>query len=671
MAIRYRSIKRSLRNGLSFPGPARSQPSLRWLLVLVLMGFAGLRAHAQEDRFTVLEKRLRDLSATAPGLNQKADLSVTSISIQEFLRGLASTHNLNLTIDPSLNQKVTNYFSDETVTNILMYLARQFNLDFTFIGSIITVGPYNDPLANRPPPPKEVHISYDSLTRSISFDLRDDTLSAVARRITQLTNKNIMVLPDLYNRRVTGYVQSLSLQGALEKLAITNSFKLNTTNDNVIVLEPLRADEEMVTRENPQPNANYMIRRVNKTPNSTGSSSVEVNDGTGGTHMVTLNVLNAPIREVVKNIAEQARINYFEYSDLAGNTTASVNNMEFGEALGYILKDTKYTFTVDHGVYMIGERKDEGLRSQKLVQLQYRSADSLMDIIPQELRQGVEIKEFKELNGLLLSGSGPQIKEIEDFIRQVDRVVPMITLEVIILDVSKGKTINTGISAGVSDSVKTGGSLIGTGGLNYTFGSRDINSFLSALGVNNVFNLGRVSPSFYVTLTALENNNNVNQRQTPKLSTLNGHTANLSIGNTQYYAVSTQNVLGSLSPQTVVTQQFIPVEANLSIDITPFVAGDDAVTMHIAVSISNFTSTTTNINQPPPTSTSKFKSIIRVRNEEMIVLGGIERNVKSETGSGWPILSRIPILKWIFSSRSKSDSKVISIVFIKPTIIYQ
>jgi type IV pilus assembly protein PilQ len=152
---------------------------------------------------------------------------------------------------------------------------------------------------------------------------------------------------------------------------------------------------------------------------------------------------------------------------------------------------------------------------------------------------------------------------------------------------------------------------------------------------------------------------------------MNGHTANLSIGNTQYYAVSTQNVLGSLSPQTVVTQQFIPVEANLIIEITPFVAGNDEVTMHISVSISNFTSTTTTINQPPPTSTSKFKSIIRVRNEDMIVLGGIERTVKTETGSGWPILSRIPILKWIFGQHTKTDSKVVSIVFIKPTITYQ
>ena len=321
---------------------------------------------------------------------------------------------------------------------------------------------------------------------------------------------------------------------------------------------------------------------------------------------------------------------------------------------------------------MIGDRKDEGIRSKKLIQLQYRSVDSLLSVIPPDLKQGVEIKEFKELNSFLLSGSQPQIREIEAFVKQIDKVVPMITIEVILMDINKTKSISTGISAGTSDSVRPGGSLLGSGGLNYTFGNKDINDFLSHIGLNNVFNLGKVSPNFYITLSAMESKNNVDVHQTPKLSTLNGHPATLSIGSTRYYSNSTQNVLGSLSTQTVVTQQFIPVEANMAIDITPFVSGDDQVTLTISVNITDFTSaaTSTATNSPPPTSTSKYKSIIRVKDEEMVLLGGIERTEHDESASGVPLLSRIPILKWLFSSRTKSTTKVVSVVFIRPKIIY-
>ncbi|HTB99878.1 MAG TPA: secretin N-terminal domain-containing protein, partial [Ferruginibacter sp.] len=500
--------------------------------IIFLVGFLQTISYCQtkDDRFKVLEKRLKDLSTTEPGLNEKTDLSVSDGTLQGFLRGLASTNNLNLNIDPSLTQHVNNYFSNETVANVLLYLAHQYNLDFTFIGSIISIAPYKDPLANLPPPPKNINISYNSFTQNVSYDLQDDTLLNVAKKITQLTNRNVVILPQLYTKRVTGYVQNLPLQNALEKLAITNSFKINTTSDSAIILEPLESDEEIVTKEKGLSNANFSIKKVNK-DGSSSASSIEVNNDDNGKKIITLNVINAPIKDVIKNIAGQAGISYFEYSDIEGNTTANVKGMAFDQVLGDILHDTKYTYNIDKGVYMIGERANEGLRSVKLIQLQYRSVDSLIQFIPEDLRQGVEIKEFKELNSFLLSGSEPQIEEIASVIKQLDKVVPMITLEVIILDVNKGKSITTGISAGTSDSTVTpGGSILGGGGLNYTLGNKDINQFLSNIGVNNVFNLGRVTPSFYITLQALENRTNINERQTPKLSTLNGHTANLSIG---------------------------------------------------------------------------------------------------------------------------------------------
>jgi type IV pilus assembly protein PilQ len=640
------------------------------LAVLAAMPAARSYGQTQPDRFQVIEQRLRQLSGTVAGLKEKADLSVSNGSLQEFLQGLAITHDLNLNIDPGITQRITNYFSDETVINILVFLARQYNLEYTFVGSIITVSPFRDPLANLPPPPKEIKIRYNTFNGALTMDLQDDTLLNVAKSITRLTGRNIIVLPELYNKKVSGYIQDMPVAGALEKLAITNSFKLNSTNDSVLELEPLREGEEIVTKQNPFPNPNYSIRRVSKTGSTSGSSSIEVNNDNAAGKTVSLNVVNAPIKDVIKNITDQAGINYFVYSDLAGSITANVTNMPFERVLGFILQDSHYTYNVDRGVYMIGDRKDEGIRAKKLVQLQYRSVDSLLSIVPPELKQGVEIKEFRELNSFLLSGSQPQIAEIEAFVKQVDKVVPMITIEVILMDVTKSKTVSAGLSMGTSDSVKPGGSILGSGGLNYTFGNGDINKFLSNIGLNNTFNLGKVLPSFYVNIQALENKNNVDIHQTPKLSTLNGHTASLSIGSTRYYSISTQNVLGSLSTQTVVTQQFIPVEANMSIDILPVVSGDDQVTLTINVNITDFTSTDGTTATPPETSTSKFKSIIRVKDEEMVLLGGIERTERDETASGIPLLSRIPVLKWFFSQRSKTLTKVVSVVFIRPKITY-
>ncbi|RBL91721.1 secretin and TonB N-terminal domain-containing protein [Chitinophaga flava] len=620
-----------------------------------------------KDRMATLTQNLNDLSINVPGLRQKASISVSGSTLQEVLRGIANTHRLNLNIDPSLTEKVTNYFDGETVSNVLIYLAKQYNLDFNFTGNIIYITHYQDPYKNLPPPPKELRINYNNATGNITLDLHNDSLMNVAKRITVTTNKNVVVVPDLFGKTVSGYIQDLPIPNALEKLALTNNFKFTRTNDEVYVLEPLANGEKILLKPElkPIPNSNTVIRKFN----GNSSGNIDALYDNSGRKMISLNVNAMPIRDVLRNIADQTGMNYFIYTDIQGNITANFSNIELEKALQYIFQGTEYTYRIEKDIYMIGNRLNEGLRTYKIVQLQNRSMDSLMHLLPPELKKNVEVKEFKELNSLLLSGSAPDIEMIQAFVKQIDKVVPMITIEVILMDVKKGKSIKTGIRAGVSDSVKTGGTFLGERGLDYTFGAKSINDFLGRIGINNIFNLGKVTPNFYVQLSALESNSNIDLRQTPKLSTLNGHVANLSIGSTRYYTVSTQNVMGSLNPQTLVTQQYIPVEANLSIDIMPIVSGDEQVTLNIDVKIADFIGDPPN-NAPPPSSNSKFKSIIRVKNEEMVVLGGIERNEKSESGGGIPVLSRIPVLKWLFSSRSRTTSKTVSLVFIKPTIIY-
>jgi type IV pilus assembly protein PilQ len=181
--------------------------------------------------------------------------------------------------------------------------------------------------------------------------------------------------------------------------------------------------------------------------------------------------------------------------------------------------------------------------------------------------------------------------------------------------------------------------------------------------------LGHVVPSFYVSLQASENKANTEIRSVPKVSTLNGHFATFSIGNSRWYKNTTSNVIpSSATSQTILSNTYTETKADLKIEIKPIVSGDDQVTLNIKVNISDFTSIPTD-GSPPPTSNSNFQSIIRAHNEDTIVLGGIERTENDESGSGIPILSRIPILKYIFSSRSKTKAKVVTVVFIKPTII--
>lgn len=641
-------------------------------------------AQTADENFQRVQQRLDALAMTVPGLEKKVKLSVSGVSAQEFLRALAQSNDLNINIDPSVNFSIANNFTGETAKNVLLFLAKTYGLDINVIGSIMSI----NKLPNARPVylAKEVKVQYNPQNNGLSYDLQNDTLAKVAQRISALSGKNLIVPTNLLQKTITGFMSEAPFETALEKLAYVNGLKYKKTNDEVYVFEALIPGEELFINDDQQTDVRFRPGNVNNGANGMNNGMGDMNGMQGGQQMggqpgnyamygknqngkgklFTIQASNTPILELIKRASEEANVNYFIYSQIDGNITTNVKDISFDQFLTSIFQGTPYTYKVDDGMYLIGNRRNEGLRENKIIHLQHRSIDTMMTMIPMDWRKDVEIKEFREQNTLLLSGSGPQIREIEQYIKKLDKMVPMVLIEVTMLDIQKGNTLKTGISMGVADSIPKVGGSIADG---MVFGSGSINRFLSQLGKNNSFNIGKVTPNFYVRLQALEENKNVELRSVPKLSTLNGHHASLSIGSTQYYRTQTQNVIPSLQTTSVFTEQFTPVEANLKIDIWPVISGDDQITLKIKVDISDFIGTVVK-NSPPPTSNSKFESIVRARNEDMIVLGGIERTENGNSGRGIPILSRIPILKWLFSSREKTTKKVVSVVFIKATIIY-
>ncbi len=632
-----------------------------------------------QDRFVELKEKLTELAnTTTPGLNEPVDFSVSGVSIQEFLRGIAETNNLNISISRDINVEIINNFNNEKVINVLLFLCQEYNLEIHFVGSIMSFHNYQPPVVVEPPKPeKEVIVSFNAEEDALTVDLEEDPLHKVVKKITQLSGKNVIVPDGIRHKKVSGYIQKLPFESALKRLAFANNLDFNQTKDGAYYL--VEKPEEVVAEDNGRNNGrngrngrnNFNIR--NNGQGDIGDYDLKITQGPGGEDLITFSAQDAPIVEVIRVVSEQVGASYLLYSEPEGNTSLTVKDLPYNEFLNFVLQGTEHTYRSDSNhVYMIGERGLEGLRANRVVQLEYRSVDEMINMIPAELSKNVQISEFREQNSIVLSGSDPAIQEIVEFLASVDKVVPMVMIEVIIVDLRKTKTFQAGLSAGVGnspDSSSVGGSLVGSNGYQFSYSPGAINKFLTKLTAGTPINLGQVPPNFYFTLSALDAKNYANVRQMPKLATLNGHEANMSIGRSSYYRVETQNLVGTQNPIVNTTQQWNEVQANLSININPVVSGDDQVTLQIDVELSDFIGAPPE-NAPPPSATSQFNSMIRVRNEDMIVLGGLERVEKSENNSGIPVLSKIPVLKWVFGHTSKSKNKTVTTIFIKPTILY-
>ncbi|MFV5701708.1 type II secretion system protein GspD [Flavobacterium sp. XS2P12] len=296
-------------------------------------------------------------------------------------------------------------------------------------------------------------------------------------------------------------------------------------------------------------------------------------------------------------------------------------------------------------------------------------SESILTIVPDEIKMDLDIKIDKELNSFLVNGPAANIERFESFIKYIDKSVPVILIEVMLLEVNKSATVETGISAGIGDKpVTTSGTVFPNVDIN--LGAQTINKIINGFDGFGSLNVGSVVPNFYLSLKAMETNGNLKIRSSPRLSTLNGHKAYLSIGETTYYVVTNQNYYGSQIPQASEVKNYQPIDAELSVTIMPLVSGDGQITMDIKVIQSSFNGQKVDKNAPPGINSREFTSIIRVKDQDLIVLGGLEESVKNDSGTGVPILARIPVIKWLFSSRKREDSKKKLSVLIKPTVIY-
>lgn len=618
-----------------------------------------------QDRLEKIKVQLQELEDTHAGLSENVQMNVSDISIQDFLSGLAETHQLNLSASNEITDKVSYNFSNALVTDVLLFLCKEYNLELDITGTIISFKKYREPAAEiKKYEPKKPKVNYNNQTDFLSLDLKRDSIDYVVQEITSQSFKNVIVSPNVKGSMVSVFIQNRPFFSALEMLCAANGLKVTQTGDNFYFIEKGEIATAVSDQTgNSSSGKNKNGSSANQTPNGL---TVTVNDK----GFISLRAENVPIKDIISIISKELKVNYYIYTEPKGNATLFVENASYDDLLSYILSGSDYTYKYQDFLYLIGERKQEGFRSSELIQLQNRPVENIMGLIPADIKKDVDLKEFLELNGIIATGSSIQIEEIKSFISQIDKVVPMVMIEVMIIDINRSHTVNTGVSMGIGqdpNSTQTNGSL--SPGIDFDFSSESVNNLINGFNGLGIINIGNVVPEFYMSLQALENNGNLKMRSTPRLSTLNGHSANIKIGNTEYYLEQNSNVYASNTPQTVITQNYKSVNADLSVTIKPFISSDHQVTLDIQVEQSDFTARVAP-TAPPGSVTRTFKSMIRVKDGELIILGGLEQKSTENSASGLPGISRVPVLRSIFgkNKREKQNSKLT--VLIKPVIIY-
>jgi type IV pilus assembly protein PilQ len=630
-----------------------------------------------QDRFSELESKLEFASKTQEGLNKIVNISVNHYTLQEVIRAIAQENSLNISVDPSIHATPSYNFANATVKDVFLLLCKEHDLTLEWTGQIISFKKFiAEEEEIKAIPEKTINLTYTSKDSTLSGTLSNDTLYKVIQKISQLTNINIDVAPSLRNEKISMTIVNQKFTEVLTRFAGDNEWLKISDNFYQIKKkdQPLVDNSKSKNSSRNSRNNNSRSSRNKKSKSSDNDFIVELVQDS----LISVEAVDADLKEVLSEVCNQSGNNYFIFDEPKGNITLTTRALSFDETLSYLLNTSDFTYRKIDSVYIIGDRNKEKFRHTETFQFQYRTIEGIPDFIPADLKKDIEIQESIELNSLILSGSLPQINELKRFFLSIDKVVPMVLIEVMIVDINRTKLIETGLAINNSNypgdlgNNTTGGTINGNpnrnDGLNSTLSTATLNRIIASVNNLGFFNLGDVGSGFYVSMNALETSGNVKIVSTPKLAALNGHEAEMSIGETTYYKETSNNFVGSQITTTVQSFVYKPLNADLSLTIKPVVSGDDQITLEISVSQSNFTSRV-DPDSPPGNQKREFKSIIRMKNKEMVVLGGLDNNRNNKGNVGVPILNRIPVIKWFFSKQIKEKTKSELTIFIRPTVI--
>jgi len=188
--------------------------------------------------------------------------------------------------------------------------------------------------------------------------------------------------------------------------------------------------------------------------------------------------------------------------------------------------------------------------------------------------------------------------------------------------------------------------------------------------------------NFSTLLTFLETQGKVQVLSSPRIATINNQKAVLKVGSDELYVTGVSSSISSTGSSTTsvpsVTLQ--PFFSGIALDVTPQIDKDGMVMLHVHPSISTVTEKQKSINLgslgsyklPLAASTiSETDSIVRVKDGQIVAIGGLMQQEQREDNSQVPGLGDAPVVGGLFRQKSTVMRKRELVILMKTTVIHE
>lgn len=415
-----------------------------------------------------------------------------------------------------------------------------------------------------------------------------------------------------------------------------------------------------------------------------------------GFEISSINVRSVSVIDLLRFIADLVGINLYVDSSVSEDLRATYKftNLPWDQVLDIILKNAGLEKEFTNGVLRVATvekfqqeaQARADLRMQRELSvppqtvtfpLSYAKVSEAKPIIESYLSPRGRILIDERTNTLIIEDIPKRMVAIRELIRKLDRIIDQVTIEARIVETNKRFLRELGIQWGLGaqyspemgtdtgvtfpNRVNVGGpargSQIATGPIDggYAVNFPIVSENPSGLGLT----LGNFLDNFKldISLQMLETDGNGQIISSPKITTQNNKTAIIKNGS----RIPVQTVQRG-------TITIVYIDAVLELEVTPHITSEETIIMDLVIDKSepDFTRT---VSGNPVINVRRAETRVLVKNGGTAVIGGIFSLNEQAASQGLPGVRKVPVLKRLFGSESKSYSNEELLIFITPRIV--
>ncbi len=321
----------------------------------------------------------------------------------------------------------------------------------------------------------------------------------------------------------------------------------------------------------------------------------------------------------------------------------------------------------------------------------WQNLQEALDFIVKSKDKSVVINRMSGV--IVVRGMPEELREVEEFLKASQLAIErQVIIEAKFIEVTLSEGFQSGINWGAFASNSAGdhfsGGVVPQGGTllpNTAAGAAQSlsNSALTAVPGSSLSGAASATPgslfgmafqanNFSALLSFLETQGSVHVLSSPRIATLNNQKAVLKVGTDEPYATgynpgTTTTITGGVN--TLPTPIYTQIFSGIALDVTPRINENNEIILHVHPSISQVTSKVKDAGsgqtlQMASTSIEEADSVVRAKDGQVVVIGGLMSQGSTETQSGLP-----GWIKSIFGQTSKVSDKRELVILLKPTVV--